>query len=43
MGRGVPDIRLTVIKNNGVILNLRYAVAYRVILAARLSNGAIYG
>ncbi len=29
MGRGVPEILSTLIENNKVILNLRYAVAYR--------------
>ncbi len=30
MGRGVPEILSVVIKNNKVVLDLRYAVAYRV-------------
>lgn len=29
MGRDVHEIELTVIKNNSVILDLRYGVAYR--------------
>ena len=42
-GRDVSDISLAVIKNNPVILDSRYAVAYRAILAARLSSGAANG
>lgn len=39
MGRGVPEMQSTVIENNFVILNLRYAVAYRA-FSASSCNGA---
>lgn len=34
MGRGVPEIQSEVIKNNNVILDPRYDVAYRAISAS---------
>jgi len=43
LGRGVPEISSTVVQNNKVILNLRYAVAYLAFLATQLSAGAAHG
>lgn len=43
MGSIVPGVSLTVVQNNIVILNLRYAVAYRAIPVLWLSGGAADG
>ncbi len=43
MGRGVPDILLVVIENNSVILNPRYGVEYRAVLAAPFQSEAADG
>lgn len=43
MGRDVPEISFTVIGNNGVIPDPRYAVVYWAFSAALLSSGAANG
>ncbi len=43
LGRNVPEISLTGVQNNFVILNLRYAVAYRAFPVMRLIIGAADG
>jgi len=43
MGCIVPGILLTAVQNNVVILNLRYAVAYRALPIMRLPSGVAYG
>ncbi len=43
MGRGVPEILSAAIKDNFVILDLRYAVVYRAATAALLLSGGTNG
>lgn len=43
MGRTVPGVSSTVVQNNLVILNYRYAIAYREFSAALFSGGAADG
>ena len=43
MGRGVPEISLVAIKNNSVILDLRYGVAYRAVVVIVFPGRAVHG
>lgn len=43
LGRGVPKISLAMVQNNVVILNLRYAIAYRDFSAPRFFSGGVDG